>query len=264
MVTRFQYQTALTFVSPASEHRFLLKILPPSDGRQRVIDLAWSVEPQSSLWLTHDAFGNACVAGFADMPHSRFTFGISGKADISSEPYVLCQSPPPVFACPSALTRPFGALADFYAALAPGAPDGGEPLRRIEHFSHAVHSRMEYKRGVTDIATTAGEVFAMGAGVCQDYAHILLTLLRLDKTPCRYVAGLASGYGETHAWVEAWTGGRFYGVDPTRDKLADEGYIALSRGRDFNDCSVERGVYKGSCKGTQTIDLTMTASEATR
>jgi transglutaminase-like putative cysteine protease len=83
----------------------------------------------------------------------------------------------------------------------------------------------------------------------------------MDKIPCRYVAGLASGYGETHAWVEAQIEKeRFCGIDPTRNKLVDTHYIALSRGRDFKDCSVERGIFKGICRETQTINLKMEIS----
>jgi transglutaminase-like putative cysteine protease len=120
---------------------------------------------------------------------------------------------------------------------------------------------MRYERGVTTPKTTAQEAFDGGIGVCQDYAHILLALLRLDGVLCRYVAGIASDYGESHAWVEALIENSFYGIDPTRDKLIDEGYLAISRGCDFNDCSIERGIFKGACRGIQTIDLNMEVSQ---
>jgi transglutaminase-like putative cysteine protease len=84
----------------------------------------------------------------------------------------------------------------------------------------------------------------------------------MDKIPCRYIAGLASDYGETHAWVEAQiSNDQFCGIDPARNKLIDENYIALSWGRDFRDCSVERGVFKGTCTQTQTINLKMEISQ---
>jgi len=102
-----------------------------------------------------------------------------------------------------------------------------------------------------------GEYNFGGAGVCQDYAYILLTLLRLDKIPCRYVVGLTSDYGETHTWVEAWTGDRYCAADPMRDKLIGQRYIALSRGCDFADSSIECGVFKGTCCGTQAVSLSM-------
>jgi len=146
-------------------------------------------------------------------------------------------------------------LVDFYNDSNRFAPV--KTLDRIQFFSHAVHARLRYKRGATENSTSAAQAFDIGAGVCQDYVQILLTLLRLDKIPCRYVAGLASDYGETHAWAEAWTGDRYCAVDPTRDKFIDEGYIALSRGRDFADSSIERGVFTGACRGKQTVRLNM-------
>jgi hypothetical protein len=207
------------------------------------------------VWKTFDGFGNGALAGSIDAPHDRFRFEIRGTAEISEESFINCGGPERILLYHSALTRPHIGLVDFYNEQAKSAPE--DKLKRIEHFSHAVHEYLHYERGITNNATTAGEAFDTGAGVCQDYAHILLSLLRLDGTYCRYVAGMASDYGETHAWVEAWVDGRYYGIDPTRDKWIDEGYIAISRGRDFEDCSIERGMFKCACRGTQTITLTM-------
>jgi len=274
----FQYQTELIFSSPASEHRFLLRILPQSDGRQRIKNLSWHIDPSPTVWHTGDGFGNNALSGFINAPHSYFRFGIEGTAEVSGEPHTMPGTlrgvPPHVLLYPTELTQARGVLVDFYNKLeqsAPGGapPDGAPPgnaatdgiLERVYYFSHAVHTCLRYERGITANTTTAQEAFELGSGVCQDYAHILLALLRRSGIPCRYVAGLASDYGETHAWVEAWIGDRYYGVDPTRDKLVDEGYIALSRGRDFEDCSVERGIFKGACRGTQTINLYMEISQ---
>jgi len=256
-IVRFQYQTELAFSLPASEHRFLLRILPQDDGRQRIKNLSWSIDPfpADTLWQTVDGFGNCALAGCVSAPHSHFRFGVEGIAEVSGEPYITGSEPPRVFLYPTELTRPNRELVDFYNDINKFAPV--EILDRIHFFSHTVHARLCYKRGATSNSTSAAQAFDIGAGVCQDYAQILLTLLRLDKIPCRYAAGFASDYGETHAWVEAWTGDRFCAVDPTRDKFIDEGYICLSRGRDFTDSSIERGVFTGACRGTQTVKLSM-------
>ena len=267
----FHYQTELIFSSPASDHRFLLRVLPPNDSRQRIKNPSWRIDPSPTVWRTTDGFGNEALSGFINAPHAHFRFGIQGTAEVSSEPYTLSDTlgvsqsaPPRVLLYPTELTQVRGGLANFYNEIEKSAPGGEAPhdtLPRVQYFSHAVHTCLRYERGVTANSTTAQEAFDLGAGVCQDYAHILLALLRLGKIPCRYVAGLASDYGETHAWVEAWIKDRYYGIDPTRDKLIDEGYITLSRGRDFEDCSVERGVFKGACRGTQTIKLSMEISQ---
>jgi len=260
-IVRFQYKTELAFSSPASEHKFLLRILPQSDNRQLIKEMSWYVNPSpaDTLWRTVDGFGNNALAGHISAPHSHFRFGLDGCAEVSGEPYTEADEPPRVLLYPTELTRAHRGLVDFYNDINQFAPSG--VLDRIQHFSHTVHVRLHYKRGATANSTSAAQAFDIGAGVCQDYAHILLALLRLDKIPCRYVAGLASDYGETHAWVEAWIGDRYCAIDPTRDKLIDEGYIALSRGRDFADCSIERGVFSGACRGTQTISLNMEISD---
>ncbi|MDR0219931.1 MAG: transglutaminase family protein, partial [Lachnospiraceae bacterium] len=236
MKINFEYQTELVFYSPAQKHKFLLKILPSDDSRQCIVSLTWRIGPHAVFWYTNGSFGNAALAGYIDGLHNGFQFGINGIAEVSEQPYLDCPEPERVLRYPSELTLPGAPLAAFYKRHLSAAPE--EFLPRIEYFSHAVHKHMRYERGITTNSSTAQEAFAAKAGVCQDYAHILLALLRLDNIPCRYVAGLASDYGETHAWVEAWAEGKYFGIDPTRDKLIDEYYIALSRGRDFHDCSV--------------------------
>jgi len=258
---RFQYKTELKFSSPASKHNFLLRILPQSDNRQQIKNLERRIDPSpaDALWQTVDGFGNDALVGYIGTSHDYFHFGIEGTAEVQGEPYTTASEPPRILVYPSELTRPCNALTDFYNKANASAPDSVQD--RIQYFSHAVHSCLRYERGATTNSTSASEAFGIGAGVCQDYAHILLSILRLSKIPCRYVAGLASDYGETHAWVEAWTGTQYCATDPTRDKLIDEGYIAISRGRDFIDCSIERGVFKGLCRGTQTVSLKMDICE---
>jgi len=284
----FTYQTELNFSSPASEHRFLLKILPQTDGRQNILRKQAYVEPQGILWYTRDYFGNEAIAGHIEASHTRFCFGVNGTALISEAPYTGAAASEAdvefgakfhrLLLYPTDLTRPCEKILSFYKELLPQAPpvDGGV-LSRALYFSHAVHEYMSYCPGATNSTTTASGAFAGKAGVCQDFAHILLVILRLAQIPCRYVAGLASDYGETHAWAEVFIGegesgenksggihssegkrihsteGGFYGIDPTRDKLADENYLVLSRGRDFNDAAIDRGIYKGKGVQTQTV-----------
>jgi transglutaminase-like putative cysteine protease len=258
-IVRFQYQTELVFSSPASDHQFLLRILPHNDNRQQITNLSRHIDPApDTLWQTVDSFGNNALAGQISAPHNYFRFGIEGSAEVSDEPYIESGEPPRILLYPTELTRAHQGLTDFYNDIKLSAPK--DKLDRIQHFSHAVHARLRYERGATVNSTSAAQAFDIGKGVCQDYTQILLAILRLDKIPCRYAAGLASGYGETHAWAEAWIKNIYCAVDPTRDKLIDGDYIAVSRGRDYADSSIERGVFTGLCRGTQTISLNMEIS----
>ena len=261
---KFQYQTELHFSLPIEKHRFLLKILPSASNRQRIKHLSWQIDPEAVVWQTFDGFGNKALSGYIDIVHGHFHFGIEGDAHVSHEPYTEYDYHTRVLLYHTEITSPGDTLINFYNDVKKSAPSGIQPddiLKRVKYFSSAVNKCLRYERGITKSSTTAQDAFNCGAGVCQDYAHILLTLLRMDKISCRYIAGLASDYGETHAWVEAQVSKeKFCGIDPTRDKLIDENYIALSWGRDFKDCSVERGIFKGICEQTQTINLKMEIS----
>jgi len=251
----FQYQTKLTFSSPVTEHRFSLKILPQSDDRQRIEELVVNIEPEGVTWNSTDGFGNRLLNGHIEFPHEHFCFGIKGTANMADVPYTMCSEPERVLFYPTELTRPDKKLVDLYKEIELSAPENF--LERLKFYSQEVHARMRYERGVTSASTTAEEALAAGAGVCQDYTHILLSLLRQDGICCRYTAGFASDSGETHAWAEAWIKDRYYGIDPTRNKLIDESYIAISRGRDFEDASIERGIFKGMCNEIVNVQLSM-------
>ena len=104
---------------------------------------------------------------------------------------------------------------------------------------------------------TAGEAFALGCGVCQDYAHILIALCRAKGIAARYVAGMIFGEGATHAWVEIYDNGIWHGLDPTQNKRIDDGYIKLAQGRDSRDCQLNRGVFCGTAIQQQNIYVTL-------
>ncbi len=102
--------------------------------------------------------------------------------------------------------------------------------------------------------TTLDEIWGLRAGVCQDFAHILLVLLRQIGIPARYVSGYICpkqngmrGEGATHAWIEAYIPfNGWVGFDPTNDSLVTDQHVRLAVGRNFSDCSPVKGTYKGS------------------
>ena len=110
-----------------------------------------------------------------------------------------------------------------------------------------------YTSGSTDIYTTASQAFAKGEGVCQDYAHIMITLCRILGIPARYVNGLMIGEGYSHAWVEIYTGEGWYGLDPTNNLHVDDYYIKFAHGRDYSDCILDKGLFRGITNQTQEI-----------
>ena len=119
-----------------------------------------------------------------------------------------------------------------------------------------VYQEFKYIKGITSIETTPDEIWQLKAGVCQDFAHILLVTLRLLGIPARYVSGYVCpvdndlrGEGATHAWVEAYI--PFYGwlgFDPTNNCIVNDQHVRLAIGRNFSDCSPVKGTYKGTSK----------------
>lgn len=116
-----------------------------------------------------------------------------------------------------------------------------------------IFTQFNYIKGITNIETTVDEIMELRSGVCQDFAHVLLQLLRTMKIPSRYVSGYICpnkngmrGEGATHAWVEAWIPGYGWaGVDPTNNVWVTDKHVKLAVGRNFNDCSPIKGTFKG-------------------
>jgi transglutaminase-like putative cysteine protease len=116
------------------------------------------------------------------------------------------------------------------------------------------HDQLEYGPGTTHVGTSAVEAWHAGRGVCQDFAHISLGVLRAMGVPARYVSGYfypkaegtvgAKVVGESHAWVEAWTG-HWAAYDPTNRVSVGERHVIVARGRDYSDVSPLRGIYSG-------------------
>jgi len=127
------------------------------------------------------------------------------------------------------------------------------PYQVAIRFCQYVYDNFEYIKGVTTVETTLDEIWKLKAGVCQDFAHILMEMLRLAQIPARYVSGYICtskngfrGEGATHAWAEAYIPDYgWLGIDPTNNCIANETHVRLAVGRNFTDCSPVKGVYKG-------------------
>ena len=123
-----------------------------------------------------------------------------------------------------------------------------------------VNKNFKYKKGITNINSSLDEVWKLKSGVCQDFTNIFIQLLRLSKIPSRYVSGYVFskggliGAGATHAWAEVFI--PFYGwlgLDPTNNCIADKYHIRLCVGRNYEDCSPIKGVFKGNEKQSMKV-----------
>ncbi len=239
----FSFSTKLTFDNYVHSHSFALRCVPPETPAQHIVSCELKISPFVPTKNTVDAFGNNITAGYIGEEHRFLDFDVRGRAETDLQKPVTDYMP--CYLYPSAYTAADKALRDFYKASAEDCSTQ-KPFERAMYFSDKLSDIITYEKGVTDTKTTAAAAFGLKKGVCQDFSHILISLLRMDRIPCRYIAGLACCDGETHSWVEVWDGGRWLGIDPANNCPADENYIVLSKGRDFGDCSIDRGVMFGA------------------
>ena len=246
---RYAYAMTLAFSAPVSRHTFLFRFDPPSDARQQVWGRRMRCTPECSLPLSQDAFGNTCALGHIEGTQNGLMLEASGEVLLTGKP--LCAPCPEIYARATALTTADEAI----RALCDGL--SGAPVELALALSVRIHERVTYRNGVTDERTTASQALALGAGVCQDMAHLLLAGLRERGVCARYVCGLIPGEGETHAWAEVYDGAQFVGVDPTHLCLTDDTYLAVNAGRDSRDCAINRGVFAGGAQQTMRVKASM-------
>jgi transglutaminase-like putative cysteine protease len=141
------------------------------------------------------------------------------------------------------------------------AAPGSSVMQTVERCSHYIFENFQYIKGITTIETTVTEILDHRSGVCQDFAHVMLEILRNLQIPSRYVSGYICpnkngmrGEGATHAWVEAWIPGLGWtGIDPTNNVWVTNHHVKLAVGRHFNDCSPIKGTFKGPARQSLSV-----------
>ena len=256
----------LTFSQPAANHRFSVKCLPVSDEMQELMDCKLEILPVAPHSYSLDAFGNRLIYGLIERPHQSFQVKLAGKAKSGiCSGHAIRPQTLAMYRYQSVMTKPGDTLLALRERIdkewelnpiqdtfvSAGRDDARTDVFALaDYYTEYLYQNMKYTPGATNVNTTAEEAAALGCGVCQDYAHIMLSLLRMHHVPCRYVVGLMTGEGASHAWVEAACDGLWYGFDPTNGRRVDDSYLYISFGRDAKDCPMNRGVLAGG--GTQT------------
>jgi transglutaminase-like putative cysteine protease len=260
---RYEYPGTITGL----EHR--LVIVPPeqhADQRRVVHHIGFS--PEGELDMRTDAFGNTVV--HLSIPAAseavEFRAWISVERRSGGGPHLLpaASLTDDRLLQPTELTQPDAHLSGIAGALAASGYDG---VSLAAHVNTWVFNALRYEHGLTGVHTTAAEVMALGRGVCQDYAHVMLSLCRLLGLPSRYVSGHLLGEGGTHAWVEVLVpdpagSGRAaaFPFDPTHGRAAGLTYVTIAVGRDYHDVAPTSGRYASGPSGRLTagkrVDVT--------
>ncbi|MDI3318410.1 transglutaminase family protein [Pinibacter soli] len=259
-ITRYSY--ASTVIDCTNQ----IMLYPVSDQLQEVKkhDLKISYKPTIELFT--DYFNNQVGVFSIIRPHTELT--IFSTIDVITHPVLLPADDTPAnmqWENLSFLSEQFPYMdflkidafkcyRDICDAVTQIVNEKQPPFYNAQALSAFVYNNFEYKKGVTSIETEIDDVWKLKAGVCQDFAHLLLLMLRMINIPARYVSGYICpknhelrGEGATHAWVEAYI--PFYGwigLDPTNNCVVSDRHVRLAIGRNFGDCTPVKGTYKGS------------------
>lgn len=263
---RFRYE----YPEPIRDLSHRLVVIPPERfGDQRRLRYRLSVGPDGARFEHRfDRFGNFVV----DVRASRVPLAIEFAAEISLE---RCAAQPNrlpdgwldegYLLEPTRLTAADARIRRAAGELAASAPWGIELADRINDW---VYQSMTYQAGVTGVRTTASEALALGFGVCQDYAHVMLAACRACGLPARYVSGHLVGQGGTHAWVEVVlpagdaTGEAIaWAFDPTHASRGGLGYVTIAVGGDYSDVAPTSGTYHSAVAGRMTSRKSVIVTE---
>ncbi|GAD87217.1 transglutaminase family protein [Nocardia asteroides] len=259
---RVVHTTGYVYDAPVTRSFNEARLTPRADSRQNVILNRVETVPATRSYRYTDYWGTAVTAFDLHAPHTELE--VTGSSVVETEPFA---EPTEELSWDELRA---GRIVDrFDEMLSPTAyvprdrklatvarqlSRGEEPAKAVVRAAEWVHKEMDYIAGTTSVHTSALEAFAERRGVCQDYAHLTLVLLRSMGIPSRYVSGYlhpkpGAGIGETvagqsHAWVEAWTG-QWWGYDPTNNLAVNEQHVSVGVGRDYADVPPLKGVFSG-------------------
>lgn len=221
-----------------NRHYLLFRCAPVSNDCQSVKSIETKQIGFDFINTSTDAFGNSIMYGGTFNEHLSLYW--SSEGIVSLRPYLIKNTEQSlVYAFNTSMTASDASLIEFKESIKPCS----NTLDFVFSVMDKVHCAIVYAQNVTDSKTKAFEAYALKKGVCQDYAHLMLCILREFNIPCRYVNGFIEGEGQTHAWVDVLIDGFWHGFDPTHNRKIEYGYISLAHGRDASDCSVSRGVF---------------------
>lgn len=251
----FDYYMQIDYSVVVAKCNYTIKCIPQSNMRQKIDNIEIDLFPKTIYASGKDGLGNSQIYGSNNMDHTTFCFHITGNAftGISACEEAEDDSKTMIFRHPHGLNVAGKKIYEYYNKIIKEMRLSDEAYLNSIAIMSRLHDDFLYKQFVTNTETSAEEAFSLGYGVCQDYAHIFISLLHLAGIPARYVTGLTIGEGASHAWVEILHKGYWYGLDPTNNVPVTSDHIKIGVGRDAKDCMINRGIMHGGGLHTQKI-----------
>lgn len=267
--SRYDYTTEVT--SSYNE----VRMTPLTTPSQLVLDSDLTVQPMVRPFRYWDYWGAVVHAFDLHLPHTSMEIiGTSvvetampqpmgtgvGWDDLNSEPV---RDRFAELLAPTAYVPSDPRLQEVAAELARNQPPADAAIQAVAW----VRNTLTYVAGTTGVHTSAVEAWDGGRGVCQDFAHLTLGLIRSMGIPGRYCSGYQhpnpdAGIGtvldgQSHAWIEYWTGD-WHGVDPTIGWPVGERHVLVARGRDYGDVAPLKGIYHGGQAAGLSVSVELT------
>ena len=285
---RIKHVTRYVYEQPASHSHNDVRLAPIDAPDQKRVAFSLEVTPPAAISEYRDAFGNLAHSIDIQPPHTELVISSASVVDRLALP---AQPSPRVtvrdyLADDSARMKEYGEflnptryvpfsdrLRRFFWSVHPELSE--DVTAYTERTIHYVRSQFAYDGATTNVHSTVDDILTLGGGVCQDFAHLSIGLLRLAGIPARYVSGYlapaprpdansAPPQLASHAWIEALLPGTGWtGFDPTHRIRTIIRHIRVAVGRDYNDLPPVSGVYE-SAGGTRHMVYELEVSQATQ
>ncbi|OBI89656.1 transglutaminase family protein [Mycobacterium sp. 1245805.9] len=267
---RVVHTTGYAYQSPVTASYNEARLTPRSDTRQNVILNRVETIPATRSHRYIDYWGTAVTAFDLHAPHTDLTVTSSSVVETErGDPAVAEVSwndlrSEAVIDRFDELLRPTAhtPIGKRVASVAKKIAKSCDPAEAVVAAGKWVRSELDYLPGTTSVHSSGLDALTEGKGVCQDFVHLTLMLLRAMGIPGRYVSGYLHPKrhavvgdtvdGRSHAWIQAWTGG-WWNFDPTNDSEITEQYVSVGAGRDYTDVAPLKGIYSG--EGATDLDV---------
>lgn len=289
MFYNIRHLTRFRYAAPVRESLMELRMHPRSEGLQRCMGFEVNVTPRARLQSYRDYLGNVVHHFDVPGPHRQLTITAEAMVDVGPIPVLpmrldfgaweqldadIAERDFWEMLAPSQFAQWTSAIEGFAAELklpANGEARERDPLELLLDLNSAVYRAIEYVPKSTRVDSPVDDALRNRQGVCQDYAHIAIALVRRLGIPCRYVSGYLfhradaktrSTEGATHAWIEAYLPGiGWAGFDPTNNIQASDTHVRTAVGRDYADVPPTRGVFKGDASSELTVAVRVSPSD---
>ncbi|HEU0316795.1 MAG TPA: transglutaminase family protein [Solirubrobacteraceae bacterium] len=277
-----RYLTEYLYAAPVTDNLNALRVQPANTANQRCDDFHLLIDPETRLGRHVDYFGTEVIEFGVSRPHTRLSVDARARV-VTSTP-----APPPAAPWEALDTAAYRDVAgEFLLPVGAQASDprldalgrrmaAATPAEAVQRLAELIPDEFAYQAGVTYVGSTVADLLEAGAGVCQDFVHLALILLRRRGIAARYVSGYlfaapADGGSnsvevDTHAWVEALlpTEGApaWVGFDPTNRSRAGERHVKIGHGRHYPDVPPIKGVFRGGGSAQLETSVRMTRLDA--